>query len=169
MHLPSLLTLSTALLATQAPAQFIRSMIPNGVTPFPSIPASSTPAATPSTPLSRPARPSMRPLHHASAQQLPFHPHAAHAASPSATPLREAFHAPHYADGGIAPIDPLQPDSDVAPVLIGKPSGKDEGNSFCMGQCYASEGEAKCSKPYASALYKEAQDCWMCCFTAGDF
>lgn len=53
-------------------------------------------------------------------------------------------------DGGLAPVDPLQPGSDVAPVLIQKPSGIDEGNSFCMGQCYASVKEAHCSKPYVS-------------------
>lgn len=53
-------------------------------------------------------------------------------------------------DGGLAPVDPLQPGSDVAPVLIQKPSGIDEGNSFCMGQCYASAKEAHCSKPYVS-------------------
>lgn len=53
-------------------------------------------------------------------------------------------------DGGLAPVDPMQPGSDVAPVLIQKPSGVDEGNSFCMGQCYASEKEAHCAKPYVS-------------------
>ncbi|KAJ5160741.1 uncharacterized protein N7482_007745 [Penicillium canariense] len=71
--------------------------------------------------------------------------------------------------GGLAPVDPLMPGSDVAPVLMQKPHGKDEGNSFCMGQCYPSKGDAHCSKPYAWPLYKEANDCWMCCVTAGDF
>jgi len=56
-------------------------------------------------------------------------------------------------DGGLAPVDPLQPGSDVAPVLIQKPSGVDEGNSFCMGQCYAKEEEAHCAKPYVSLFF----------------
>jgi hypothetical protein len=55
-------------------------------------------------------------------------------------------------DGGLAPVDPLQPGSDVAPVLIQKPSGVDEGNSFCIGQCYANELDALCSKPYVSYI-----------------
>lgn len=55
-------------------------------------------------------------------------------------------------DGGLAPVDPLQPGSDVAPVLIQKPSGVDEGNSFCMGQCYTNERDAHCSKPYVSFI-----------------
>jgi hypothetical protein len=66
---------------------------------------------------------------------------------PSAQSPEEAYAVP---DGGLAPVDPLQPGSNVAPVLIQKPSGIDEGNSFCMGQCYASEKEAHCAKPYVS-------------------
>jgi hypothetical protein len=66
---------------------------------------------------------------------------------PSAQNVNQPYAVP---DGGLAPVDPLQPGSDVAPVLIQKPSGIDEGNSFCMGQCYASEKEAHCAKPYVS-------------------
>ncbi|KAJ5972520.1 uncharacterized protein N7479_002438 [Penicillium vulpinum] len=73
--------------------------------------------------------------------------------------------------GGIAPINPLSPGSQVAPPpLIGRPSfGKDEGNTFCVGQCFADESDANCGKPYAEAVYKPAKECYMCCFTSSDF
>lgn len=70
---------------------------------------------------------------------------------PSAQSVEDPYAVP---DGGIAPVDPLQPGSDVAPVLIQKPSGVDEGNSFCMGQCYANERDAHCSKPYVSMIFE---------------
>lgn len=58
--------------------------------------------------------------------------------------------------GGIALVEPMPPGSDVAPVLMGKPHGKDEGNSFCMGMCYPRKEEAKCGKPYVSTPIADA-------------
>jgi hypothetical protein len=66
---------------------------------------------------------------------------------PAAQHQGQTYAIPH---GGLAPVDPLEPGSNVAPVLIQKPSGIDEGNSFCMGQCYASENEAQCDGPTVS-------------------
>ncbi|CAG8901600.1 unnamed protein product [Penicillium egyptiacum] len=59
---------------------------------------------------------------------------------------------PVGASGGLAPIDPLRPDSQVAPppLFPNQHHGKDEGNSFCMGKCFAHESDAKCAKPYVS-------------------
>lgn len=37
-----------------------------------------------------------------------------------------------------------------APTVIGRPTGKDEGNSFCFGGCYATQAEAPCEQPYVS-------------------
>lgn len=53
-------------------------------------------------------------------------------------------------DGGIAPVDPMAPGSGVAPVLMGKPRGKDVGNAFCMGVCLPNKEQVKCRKPYVS-------------------
>ncbi|EKV04530.1 hypothetical protein PDIG_83210 [Penicillium digitatum PHI26] len=52
--------------------------------------------------------------------------------------------------GGIAPINLLGPDSQVAPPpLFTSPNhGKDEGNTFCAGKCFADESDTKCAKPY---------------------
>ncbi|CAI7612720.1 unnamed protein product [Penicillium glandicola] len=72
------------------------------------------------------------------------------------------------ASGGVAPIEPMSPDSQVVPPpLSDKPNfGKDEGNTFCIGQCFEDESDAKCAKPYALAVYKPAKGCYMCCFTS---
>ncbi|KAJ5101540.1 hypothetical protein NUU61_003762 [Penicillium alfredii] len=54
-------------------------------------------------------------------------------------------------DGGsVAPIDPLAPNSPVAPMKWTPSNGKDEGGSFCLGKCYPSEEKAQCGKPYVS-------------------
>jgi hypothetical protein len=55
--------------------------------------------------------------------------------------------------GGIAPIQPLAPGSNVAPVQLNHHHGADEGNAFCMGQCYASEEEAQCQPPMVSLVF----------------
>lgn len=72
------------------------------------------------------------------------------------------------ASGGIAPINPLKPGSQVAPapLFTNSKHGKDEGNTFCIGKCFEEESEAKCAKPYSLAVYKPAKGCYMCCFTS---
>lgn len=68
-------------------------------------------------------------------------------------PQHPAFHPAHgqaSGDGGIAPIQPMAPGTDVAPVQLNKHHGADEGNAFCMGVCYPSEEEAQCQKPAVS-------------------
>lgn len=72
------------------------------------------------------------------------------------------FHVPPFgsedenasdgASGGIAPINPMKPGSQIAPPPLFPDSkyGKDEGNTFCMGNCFEEESEAKCAKPYVS-------------------
>ncbi|CAI7591823.1 hypothetical protein PCG10_005786 [Penicillium crustosum] len=64
------------------------------------------------------------------------------------------------ASGGAAP--------QVAPPALFTNSkfGKDEGNTFCTGSCFKEESQAKCAKPYSSAVYKPAKGCYMCCFTS---
>jgi hypothetical protein len=59
---------------------------------------------------------------------------------------------PAGASGGVAPVDPMRPGSQVAPppLFPDQNHGKDEGNSFCMGKCFANESDAKCAKPYVS-------------------
>ncbi|KAJ5929261.1 hypothetical protein N7454_007109 [Penicillium verhagenii] len=53
--------------------------------------------------------------------------------------------------GDIAPIgNPMAPGSNVAPVLPQKSHGVDEGNGFCLGQCYQSPDQAQCVQPYVS-------------------
>ncbi|KAJ5598116.1 hypothetical protein N7537_008200 [Penicillium hordei] len=58
------------------------------------------------------------------------------------------------ASGGIAPTNPLKPDSQVAqpPLFTNSKHGKDEGNTFCMGRCFEDESEAQCAKPYSLYL-----------------
>ncbi|KAJ5230372.1 hypothetical protein N7489_011080 [Penicillium chrysogenum] len=75
---------------------------------------------------------------------------------------------PAGASGGMAPIDPMRPGSQVAPppLFPDQNHGKDEGNSFCMGKCFANESDAKCAKPYAMAIYKPKKGCYMCCITS---
>lgn len=68
-------------------------------------------------------------------------------------PQHPAFHpaqAQAPGGGGIAPIQPMAPGSNVAPVQLNKNHGADEGNAFCMGVCYPSEEEAQCEKPAVS-------------------
>ncbi|KAF7714522.1 Uncharacterized protein PECH_008411 [Penicillium ucsense] len=91
-----------------------------------------------------------------------------HSSSQSADfqPSRDTYDIPQ---GGLAPVDPLQPGSDVAPVLIGKPQGHDEGNAFCLGQCFAERSQAMCEKAFAEPMFKASNNCWVCCITAGDF
>ena len=62
---------------------------------------------------------------------------------------------PAGASGGMAPIDPMRPGSQVAPppLFPDQNHGKDEGNSFCMGKCFANESDARCAKPYVSFLF----------------
>jgi hypothetical protein len=52
----------------------------------------------------------------------------------------------------VAPVDPLQPGDNVAPVLFNQPHhyGQDEGNAFCMGTCHPNPELLKCEKPYVS-------------------
>ncbi|KAJ6149748.1 hypothetical protein N7471_000947 [Penicillium samsonianum] len=70
--------------------------------------------------------------------------------------------------GNVAPVDPLKPGSKVAPppLFPNKNYGKDEGNAFCMGECFKHESDAKCGEPYAMAIYKPAKGCYTCCFTS---
>ncbi|KAJ5088297.1 hypothetical protein N7456_011913 [Penicillium angulare] len=69
----------------------------------------------------------------------------------------------------IAPVDSMAPGTNVAPTQPQKSHGADLGNSFCMGDCYASPDEAKCEKPYSSPVFQEASGCYSCCFTSPDF
>lgn len=62
--------------------------------------------------------------------------------------------------GGIAPVEPMAPGTEVVPVLFGKPHGKDEGNAFCMGVCYPNKEQAKCGKPYVSYPVAEGLPIW---------
>ncbi|KAJ5635625.1 uncharacterized protein N7484_008938 [Penicillium longicatenatum] len=83
----------------------------------------------------------------------------------SATPTTPEYeHAPDNVDGNVAPIpdaapggksiapigNPMAPGSNVAPALPQKSHGVDEGNGFCLGQCYESPEKANCAKPYVS-------------------
>jgi hypothetical protein len=52
----------------------------------------------------------------------------------------------------IAPIAPLAPGTNVAPVQVHDKFGADKGNSFCLGQCFDSAEEAQCGPPYVSIL-----------------
>lgn len=52
----------------------------------------------------------------------------------------------------IAPTAPLAPGTNVAPVQVHDTFGADKGNSFCLGQCFASAEEAQCGPPYVSIL-----------------
>ncbi|KAJ5847876.1 hypothetical protein N7455_011833 [Penicillium solitum] len=72
------------------------------------------------------------------------------------------------ASGDVAPINSLKPGSQVAPppLFTNSKFGKDEGNTFCVGRCFEEESQAKCAKPYSSAVYKPAKGCYMCCFTS---
>ncbi|KAJ5894502.1 hypothetical protein N7495_006193 [Penicillium taxi] len=125
-----------------------------------STPYSSGPGATPSTA-------EERFVNHGVA---PAHPHEGFQTSPkrfsSGTGGAVAKGYPHGTN--IAPIDPMTPGIEVAPVSIEKPHGKDEGNSFCMGTCFESAREAACPGPYQTALY-QGKGCWECCFTSPGF
>lgn len=71
--------------------------------------------------------------------------------------------------GGLAPVSPMQPGSNVAPMGFDHTThGQDIGNAFCLGQCYPSEEAAKCGEPYSSAMWKKELGCYTCCFTAPD-
>lgn len=103
---------------------------------------------------------SMGPMNHL----IPMHPPSpkssmmtmASSMKPMATPapMVHGMNLPAPAQpvrhGGIAPVEPMAPGSEVVPVLFGKPHGKDEGNAFCMGVCYPHKEQAKCGKPYVS-------------------
>ncbi|KAJ5123549.1 hypothetical protein N7448_009646 [Penicillium atrosanguineum] len=105
---------------------------------------------------------------------------ATSSASHALTYAKQHFNQPQHSNfhpaqaqapggGGIAPIAPLTPGSNVAPVQLNSHHGSDEGNAFCLGQCYPSEEEAQCEKPMTSPVYRPALGCYTCCFTAGDF
>ncbi|KAJ6113824.1 hypothetical protein N7523_007141 [Penicillium sp. IBT 18751x] len=99
-------------------------------------------------------------------------PTASQALSHFNQPQRPAFHpaqAQAPGQGGIAPVAPLAPGSNVAPVQLNSNYGSDEGNAFCLGQCFSSEEEAQCEKPATKPVYRSAMGCYTCCFTAGDF
>lgn len=101
----------------------------------PSIPEPSTPTPNPEEALHGPVDNGYG--HHAHAQ-------------PNAQPETQDDNT-DIPSGGIAPIDPLPPGENIAPALANKPQhGKDEGNTFCVGQCYASAEEAECAKPFVS-------------------
>ncbi|KAJ5779212.1 hypothetical protein N7457_006932 [Penicillium paradoxum] len=58
---------------------------------------------------------------------------------------------PAGAVGKVAPVDPLKPGWHTAPGPFDRPpQGRDEGNTFCFGQCYADESQLECSKSYVS-------------------
>ncbi|KAJ6086090.1 hypothetical protein N7486_010371 [Penicillium sp. IBT 16267x] len=102
----------------------------------------------------------------------------------SATPTTPEYEqAPGNIDGNVAPIpdsapggkniapigNPVAPGSNVAPVLPQKSHGIDEGNGFCLGQCYESPYQAKCEKPYSTPVYNAQAGCYTCCITAPEF
>ncbi|KAJ5506116.1 hypothetical protein N7453_005073 [Penicillium expansum] len=168
--------------------------IPSPHTPI-EAPASSPTPLTHSTFVVRPSQAAVAPSQaQAPAPGYAYNYPSPAASKPFATPVHEApapqvpesapqeqswdssrYHAPPQgedvsagASGGIAPIDPLRPDSNVAPppLFTSPKHGKDEGNTFCVGKCFADESDAKCAKPYSLAVYKPAKGCYMCCFTS---
>lgn len=87
-------------------------------------------------------------------------------------PLNEAQPADANAHAGeqsdIAPINPLAPGTNVAPVQVHDKYGADEGNSFCLGQCFDTAEEAQCGPPYGSAVL-QSEGCYTCCFSPQNF
>lgn len=79
-------------------------------------------------------------------------PPSAEAPEPfNAAPEEEKMSNPNAgAQSDIAPIAPLAPGSNVAPVQVHDKFGADKGNSFCLGQCFKSAEEANCGPPYVS-------------------
>lgn len=75
-------------------------------------------------------------------------PEPLNAARPAAQPVDSNAHAGEQSD--IAPINPLAPGTNVAPVQVHDKYGADEGNSFCLGQCFDTAEEAQCGPPYVS-------------------
>ncbi|KAJ5476158.1 hypothetical protein N7475_001887 [Penicillium sp. IBT 31633x] len=112
--------------------------------PYPTPSTASQPALHPDT-----AAPAPRSSQHQSPDPQSRTHQPAAPANPASAP--QSQHVPVGASGGVAPIDPMRPGSQVAPVSWGKQQfGKDEGNTFCVGQCFADEREAQCGKPYSS-------------------
>ncbi|KGO65684.1 hypothetical protein PITC_008000 [Penicillium italicum] len=147
--------------------------------PSPHIPIQA-PAPPPPAPLVHSTftvRPSQAPVAQAQAPAPGYvynHPSPA-ASTPFATPVHEApapqypdsaplYHVPAFgpedddvapgASGGIAPINLLGPDSQVAPppLFTSSKHGEDEGNTFCVGKCFVDESDAKCAKPYGLGI-----------------
>ncbi|OKP12696.1 hypothetical protein PENSUB_1636 [Penicillium subrubescens] len=160
MQITSIFVLSTTLLAAQVPAQFIRSMAPNlptwsgqashAVASSMATPSPSSSIVVASQPSHYMASHSFLPMVHRPMRPV-ARPSSSHSVVPAATPsasstfntqdqhqgLRQpSAQSPDQAyavpDGGLAPIDPLQPGSDVAPVLIQKPTGIDEDQKFLL-------------------------------------
>ncbi|KAJ5988135.1 hypothetical protein N7481_003345 [Penicillium waksmanii] len=67
----------------------------------------------------------------------------------------------------IAPVAPLAPGTNVAPVQVHDKFGADKGSSFCLGQCFASAEEAQCGPPYGSAVL-QSEGCYTCCFSPNE-
>ncbi|KAJ5545197.1 hypothetical protein N7461_007501 [Penicillium sp. DV-2018c] len=69
-----------------------------------------------------------------------------------AGPVLVPHDVPVGASGDLAPVDSMAPGTNVAPVSFDDKIqyGKDEGNTFCTGLCFANESDAHCAKPYVS-------------------
>lgn len=126
--------------------------VPSPHTPI-RAPASSATPMIYSTFIVRPSQEPAAPSH----AKAPAPGYAYNHPSPSPESRSQSFGPDDYdipvgASGGVAPINPMRPGSQVAPppLFPDQNHGKDEGNSFCMGKCFANESDAKCAKPYVS-------------------
>ncbi|KAJ5205741.1 hypothetical protein N7491_003634 [Penicillium cf. griseofulvum] len=109
-------------------------------------------------PVSRPlttfvVQPSQAPLNfHGPVYQAParYNRNPAHPQAPAHQALA-AQKAPIQDYNTPSPYGPGKPQVPPSP-FIKQSFSKDEGNSFCMGQCFANKNDAKCSKPYGSGV-----------------
>ena len=99
-----------------------------------------------------------KPNQAAPSPQAPPTAHPTQGATPNAnqspnTPNQDSSEqsSPPPPHGGLAPVNPMQPGTDVAPMGFDhKKHGQDNGNAFCLGQCFPSKEAAKCGEPYVS-------------------
>ncbi|KAJ5138979.1 uncharacterized protein N7515_003827 [Penicillium bovifimosum] len=171
LHAPTATTAVIQAPPTQAPtAQAPVHHAPAPQHPHQGAPAHHAPAQPAPAPAPETKGPAAPVDEHNESVQAPA-PHPKVAPAPQQHPVDPGLvpdDVPVGASGNLAPIDPLEPGSNVAPVLFSdKPKyGKDEGNTFCTGLCFANESDAHCEKPYAAPVYKSAKGCYMCCFTS---
>jgi hypothetical protein len=149
-------TAPSAPVSQAPPAQAPVHQAPTPQHPHHEAPAHHAPAHPAPAPAAAPESkgPSAAPVDQSNESAQAPAPHRKPAPAPQEHPVAPALgpdDVPVGASGGLAPIDPMKPGSNVAPVLFDKPQyGKDEGNTFCTGFCFANESDAQCSKPYVS-------------------